>query len=288
MDHTNPPEPTYTPPTSQDPLPSQTPGSVGSIDGDLAGGDAAHLRSRIAELQRERDHLLAVVDILQDISTSLHFVDILQTISRKMGESFELDRCAIFLSGDANEVRLVASYEDPTIRNLVVDLNRYPELKRTFETGETVFIPDVATEPSLRTIRSTLDARGVRAIVVVPIQWQGTVIGAIFLRTRRDAEAFSNADMHFCQVIASLTARALRNAHRFEALLHDQKEASRDQRRADLQRVALIAFVRRLLDRHTSTADHVWAETLLPKASDEELERLVTVSMQVLEEEAKG
>ena len=164
MDHTNPPEPTYTPPTSQDPLPSPTPGSDGSIDGDVAGTDGAHLRSRIAELQRERDHLLAVVDILQDISTSLHFVDILQTISRKMGESFELDRCAIFLSGDANEVRLVASYEDPTIRNLVVDLNRYPELKRTFETGETVFIPDVATEPSLRTIRSTLDARNVRAI----------------------------------------------------------------------------------------------------------------------------
>jgi two-component system, sensor histidine kinase ChiS len=288
MDHTNPPEPTYTPPSSQDPLPSPTPGSDGSIDADVAGTDGAHLRSRIAELQRERDHLLAVVDILQDISTSLHFVDILQTISRKMGESFELDRCAIFLSGDANEVRLVASYEDPTIRNLVVDLNRYPELKRTFETGETVFIPDVATEPSLRTIRPTLDARNVRAIVVVPIQWQGTVIGAIFLRTRRDAEAFSNADMHFCQVIASLTARALRNAHRFEALLHDQKEASRDQRRADLQRVALIAFVRRLLDRHTSTADHVWAETLLPKASDEELERLVTVAMQVIDEEAKG
>src|SRR6185437_10870765 len=111
MDHTNPPEPTYTPPTSQDPLPSPTPGSDGSIDGDVAGTDGAHLRSRIAELQRERDHLLAVVDILQ-------------AISRKMGESFELDRCAIFLSGDANEVRLVASYEDPTIRNLVVDLNR--------------------------------------------------------------------------------------------------------------------------------------------------------------------
>lgn len=257
-------------------------------ESDGSGDEVTHLRAQLAELQREREHLVAVVDILQEISTSLHFVDILQSIARKMGEAFGLDRCAIFLSGDQNEVRLVASYEDPTIRNLVVDLNRYPELKRAFETGETVFIPDVASEPSLRTIRGTLDARGVRAIIVVPIQWQGTVIGAMFMRTRRDAEAFSNADMHFCQVIASLTARALRNAHRFEALLRDQKEASRDQRRADLQRVALIAFVRRLLDRHTSTADHVWAETLLPKASDEELERLVTVAMQVIDEEAKG
>jgi hypothetical protein len=43
-----------------------------------------------------------------------------------------------------------------------------------------------------------------------------------------------------------------------------------------------------LLDRYTNTEDHTWAETLLPKAADEELDRLVSVAMQVLEEEAKG
>ncbi len=99
---------------------------------------------------------------------------------------------------------------------------------------------------------------------------------------------FSDADVRFCQVVASLTAKALRNAHRFESLLRDQKNAASSQRHADLQRVALIAFVRRLLDRYTKSDDHVWAETLLPKASDEELDRLVTVAMQVIDEEAKG
>jgi GAF domain-containing protein len=250
--------------------------------------EIARLRTRVTELQRERDHLVAVVDILQEISSSLHFVDILQAIARKLGDAFGLDRCAIFLSGEQNEVRLVASYEDPTIRNLVVDLARYPELKRAFDSGETVFIPDAANDPTLRPIKGTLDTRNVRSIVVVPIQWQGTVIGAIFLRTDRDAEPFSEADVGFCQVVASLTAKALRNAHRFEALLRDQKDASQGQRRADLQRIAMIAFIRRLLDRYTKTDDHVWAETLLPKASDEELERLVTVAMQVIDEEAKG
>jgi len=238
--------------------------------------EISRLRSRVTELQRERDHLVAVVDILQEISASLHFVDILQAIARKLGDAFGLDRCAIFLSGEQNEVRLVASYEDPTIRNLVVDLARYPELKRAFDSGETVFIPDAANDPSLRPIKGTLDTRNVRSIVVVPIQWQGAVIGAIFLRTDRDAEPFSEADVGFC------------HAHRFEALLRDQKDASQGQRRADLQRIAMIAFVRRLLDRYTKSDDHVWAETLLPKASDEELERLVTVAMQVIDEEAKG
>src|SRR5947209_2961101 len=253
-----------------------------------SGEEMARLRARVAELQRERDQLFAIVGILQEVSSSLHFVDVLQTIARRLGETFGLDRCSIFLSGDKDEARLVASYEDPTIRNLVVDLNRYPELKRAFDSGETVFIPDATSDPMLRSIKSTLDTRNVRSIVVVPIQWQGTVIGAIFLRTEREAEPFSDADVHFCQVVASLTAKALRNAHRFETLMRSQRGASELQRKSELQRIALIAYVRRLLDRYATTEDHMWAETLLPKASDQELERLVGVAMKVLEEEAQG
>lgn len=243
---------------------------------------------RVAELQRERDHMIAVIDILQEISSSLHFVDILQSIARKLGDAFGLDRCAIFLSGEQDEVRLVASYEDPSIRNLVVDLNRYPELKRAFESGETVFIPDAPNDPMLRAVKTQLDLRNVRSIVVVPIQWQENVIGAIFLRTDRHAEPFSDADVRFCQVIASLTAKALRNAHRFESVMRQQQDVSVKQRQAELQRIALISFMRRLMDRYAKAEEQVWAETLLPKASDEELERLVSVAMQVFEEEAKG
>ena len=250
--------------------------------------EIARLRARVAELQHERDHLTSIVAIYQEISASLHFVDILQTIARKLGETFWLDRCAIFLTGAGDEVRLVASYEDPTIRNLVVDLNRYPELKRAFESRETVFIPDAASEPMLKSVRAALDMRNVRSIVVVPIEWEGTVIGAIFLRTERDAEPFSDADVRFCQGIAALTARALRNAHRFESLLRAQRDVSQPQRRAELQRIALLGFLRRLLDRYGRSEEHVWAETLLPRAADEELERLVSVTMQVLDEEAKG
>lgn len=246
------------------------------------------LRARVAELRRERDNLIAVVDMMQEISESLHFVDILQAIARKLGEAFGLDRCAIFLTGDAHEVRLVASYEDPSIRNLVVDLNRYPELKRAFESGETVFIPDAPNDPMLKSVKSQLELRNVRSIVVIPLEWQGSVIGAIFLRTERDAQPFSDADVRFCQMVASLTAKALRNAHQFESLRRQQQAVSTAQHRADLQRIALVAFLRRLLDRYAKDEDHTWAETLLPKAADEELERLVAVAMQVLEEEAKG
>jgi two-component system, sensor histidine kinase ChiS len=250
--------------------------------------EVARLRARLAEVQRERDHLVAVVDMLQEISASLHFVDILQTIARQLGNAFGLDRCAIFLTGSKDDVRLVASYEDPSIRNLVVDINRYPELKRAFDSGETVFIPDAIADPSLKAVRAQLEQRNVRSIVVVPLQWQDSMIGAIFLRTDRDSKPFSEADVRFCQVVASLTAKALRNAHRFEALMREQADVSVQRRQADLQRIALVSFLRRLMDRYAKAEDQSWAETLLPKASDEELERLVSVAMQVFEEEAKG
>ncbi|MFL5577532.1 MAG: GAF domain-containing protein [Gemmatimonadaceae bacterium] len=277
-----------TAPETLPPAPADDGGAATPAAGTATPERVARLEAKVAELQRERDHLVAVVDILQEISSSLHFVDILQAIARKLGETFGLDRCSIFLAGESEEVRLVASYEDPTIRNLVVDLGRYPELQRAFSSGETVFIPDAANDPMMRGAKEALALRNVKSIVVVPIRWRGAVIGAIFLRTERDATPFSDSDVRFCQVIASLTAKALRNAHRFEALLRSTQDQTRAQRTAELQRIALVAFMRRLLDRFTASEDHAWAETLLPKASDEELDRLVGVAVQVLAEEAKG
>ena len=98
----------------------------------------------------------------------------------------------------------------------------------------------------------------------------------------------SEHDVRFCEVIASLTARALRNAHRFERVQRANDAEATRRRRVELERIALVAFLRRLLSRYARSDDQVWAETLLPRESDEELERLVSVALQVVGEEAKG
>ena len=89
-------------------------------------------------------------------------------------------------------------------------------------------------------------------------------------------------------MVASLTAKALRNAHRFESAIRAQQDVSGAQRKADLRRIALIDFMRRLLDRHTKSPNQAASEGALSHASDDELERLVSVATQVLDEEAKG
>jgi GAF domain-containing protein len=259
-----------------------------TISSELANAEAERLAARVSELERERKHLLAIIEILKEVSTSLHFIDILQAITRKLGEAFGLDRCSIFLGERGGKsVRLVASYEDPTIRNYLVDLERYPELKRAMQSGETVFIPDAANDPSLRHVKSELINRNVKSITVVPITWRGIAIGAIFLRTYRNGPTFSDEDVRFVQVVASITAQALRNAHRYERLAQRQQETGETLRRMELERVALLAFLRRLLDSFGSR-EGAWAEGLLPRASADELDRLVGVAMAVIQEEAKG
>ncbi|MEO8633811.1 MAG: GAF domain-containing protein [Gemmatimonadales bacterium] len=243
------------------------------------------LQARVRDLEQERTHLLAVLDILQEIAGSLHFTDIMQSIARRLGEAFGLDRASIFLAErDGKTARLVASFEDPSIRNYVVDLDRYPELRRALKDNETVFIPDVELDPEMAHLRGAFETRRVRTITVVPISWRGASIGAILLRTFRDGPAFSEADVHFCQVIASLTAKALRSAHRFERLQARVGEST-GSRAAERERVALIGFLRRLLD-DFATREGPWSEGVLARASAEEIERLVGVALTVLGQEA--
>ena len=258
----------------------------------MTDGQAGHdpptfeqLQERVRELEHERRHLLAVIEILQEITGTLHIVDILQGITRKLGETFGLDRCSIYLAEQGERTaRLVASYEDPSIRNYVVDLDRYPEVKQALDSGETVFIPDVQNHPDLKHVQGMLQNRRVKSITVVPIAWRGFAIGAVFLRTFRDGPSFSDADVRFIQVIASLVAKALRNAHRYEQLLKRGAPETEEERRDDLWRMAVLGFLRRLM--HTYSGDDDAAERMLSKSSGEELDRLVEIAMAVFSEES--
>lgn len=252
-----------------------------------SGSTPDTLRARIAELERERKHLLAVIEILEEVSSTLHVVDVLQGITRKLGESFGLDRCSIFLAAPGERTaRLVASYEDPSIRNILVDLDRYPELRRALRSGETVFIADAQADEELKHIKGALQSRRVQSITVVPITWRGSSIGAIFLRTFRGGPSFSDADVRFTQVVASLAAKALRNAHRYERLLARSEQSDEGARQDELRRLALLGFLTRLFQRYAGQNRD--ADRLLAKSAGEELDRLVEIALAVFTEESKS
>lgn len=249
----------------------------GQAPNDTAAGGAESLRARVAELERERDQLVAVVDVQREIAGGAHYLDVLQSVTQVLGRSFSLDRCSVYLAGGPSEARLVASFENPAIRNLVVDLDRYPELRRVFATGEPLYIKDAARDSSLAAAHDAFALRNVGAIAVVPIKSRGATLGAIFLRTDRDAaHGFSAHDVRFAGVVADLAAQALHNARRADTPPRPAPAVSTPDPRREL----LLAFVARLLARDAEAAPPV------APAAAAEVDRLAEVVLRVIGEEA--
>jgi len=256
------------------PAPSRFPGS----------DPTDRLKARIEELETERRRLLMAIELLRELTGSLNYRDIVQAVARRIGYALELDRCSVFLTEKSRGVvHLVASYEDPSLRSQAIDLAQYPELKEALESGKVVNIPDVIHEPALESVQDQLANRRVQSITVIPLAWRRVVIGAVFLRTDRTRPPLSPADVQWARLVADVTARALRTAHRFERL-ESRKRGSVSALARDRERAALIAFLTKLLtsyaDRDPSRQDE-----LVPKASEAEIERLAGVALTVLKRE---
>ena len=249
--------------------------------------DLHRLQERIDELERERARLLGLVEILRDVTGSQHYQDIVQAVTRRLGNLFGLDRCSVFLAARAGgpDVHLVASYEDPSIRNHLVDLSRYPEIRRALDTGQVVHIPNAMTDPTLAAVAPNLAARRVQSITVVPMSVQGHVIGALFLRTYREGQPFEDGDVEFCRVVAETTARALRMSHRMERL--QARQGMQALLVADRERAAMLALLRRLLNTF-GDRERAFGECLLARVSIQELDRLVGITLSVIGQEARG
>lgn len=238
------------------------------------------LQDHIDGLERERARLLALVEILRDVSGSLHYSEIVQSVVRRLGHLYGLDRCSVLLSNGAAtaQLHLVASYEDPSIQGFPVNLDSYPEIRRAIDTGQLVYIPDIQADPTLAAISTKLVSRGVRSITVIPMSWQGQVIGTLFLRTDRNAQPMTQDDVEYSRVVADVTARALRLAHEVERL---QKLQGGEQD-ADAERPrAVVAFISRLTVGFLELEDRSGGPPL-PDGQTQELDRLVAATLSAI------
>src|SRR5213593_75495 len=103
------------------------------IDADL------RLRHDLSEAQdalRTRDLLF---DIFQEVSAALRADEIFQTLVRRVGHAFGLTHCSFVLTAPGEDKgRVVAVYENPAIRDLRVELERYPEIQEAIRTERPV------------------------------------------------------------------------------------------------------------------------------------------------------
>src|SRR5690348_11536772 len=200
--------------------------------GELRARIDADLRLR-RELQEARDALRTrdlLFDIFQEVSSALRADEIFQTLVRRVGHAFGLTHCSFVLTAPGEDKgRVIAVYENPAIRDLRVELERYPEIQEAIRTERPVLIPDVHEHPLFESIRRRWDQQhivvNVQSAVALPVFVQGRAAGVFFLRTVQGDPELRAQDVAFANTIDQAAARVLENEERRAAIYRRQINA---------------------------------------------------------------
>ena len=119
----------------------------------------AELRSTEAELLRAREEVenrRKLVDILHEVTGDLSSDEIYHIVARRVARALDISHCSVILARAGDETGIVAAaFENPALRNVEINLDRYPEVRAALDSGAPVLIEDLRTSPLYDRVRET-------------------------------------------------------------------------------------------------------------------------------------
>jgi two-component system cell cycle response regulator len=222
------------------------------------GREIAQVKENLASVAEDLKQSTSIVDILHEVTDSLKPDEIYHILSRRVARALGISKCSIVLAqpGDTHG-QVVAAFENPMLRNLRVELSRYPEIIRALETGRHVIAADVATDPLFEQVKQGWIRDGVsvatRSVVALPFRMKELQTGVLYMRTLTGERALSREDAEFADSVIRASVAALEKAHDFATVVSDRERleqlASTDALTGCLNRRALIETLERELDR---------------------------------------
>jgi PAS domain S-box-containing protein len=181
------------------------------------------MREYVEALGRKERDAKVVLELTQALSSTLDFRNILFTVVRRIAEVARVDRCSIVLVRDGDRIGyVVAASDDKELRDLPIELEKYPEIQQVLRDGEPLVIEDVETHPLLDLVRAGMPENGFRSLALLPIVFEEKPLGVLFLRGRNPV-ALREHELSLARTVANATAIALRNA-RILQTMRDQTQ----------------------------------------------------------------
>jgi len=220
----------------------------------------AHIRvgRALAQAREEARSRAAMVDILHEVTDSLKPDEMYHILARRVARALNISKCSMVLAkpGDHQGV-VVAAYENPMLRNLQIELARYPEIRKAVSSGRLVLVEDVATDPLYEEERRRWERDAIkvptRSAVALPFWMKDQQIGVFFLRTTGDDPPLTQADAQFAETVIKTAVSAIEKAYDFESAVSDkqrlEKLASTDALTGCMNRRALAEALAQELDR---------------------------------------
>jgi len=179
----------------------------------------SHLRTQDDYVGLERKDLLMLLQLSETISVTRSPNVILRLIVNKMSKIMNVTRCSIVSIVDGKEITVMASSDLAFHKEIVLDKNNYPEIRKAIETKQPVIVNDVKNDPLMSSVIEKIGHLERCSIVVIPLIKKESVIGTFLLRTiSRETVRSQDRVFKLSQLVASIAANALENAILFETV----------------------------------------------------------------------
>ena len=193
-----------------------------------ARAEVAHATSALERARDEADSHRRLVDILHEVTGELSASEIYRILARRVARALDISHCSVVLARAGDVVGIVAAaVEDPSVSNLEIQLERYPEIKAALESGQSVLVDDIRTHPLFATMRARWAEEGrvleVRSVATLPFATDRLRSGVLFLRTERHERALSQDDLEFADVVIRAAVAAVRRAQALETTRADNR-----------------------------------------------------------------
>src|SRR5436309_2662334 len=192
------------------------------------------------------------------VTDSLKPDEIYHILVRRVARVLQISKCSMVLAKPGDQLGVVvAAYENPMLRNLQIELVRYPEIQRALTTSRSVLVEDVTTDPLYQEERVRWQREQItvptRSAVALPFSMKDQQLGVFFLRTTGEDPPLTRADAQFSETVIRTAVAAIEKAYDFETAVSDKKRleklAATDALTGCLNRRALSEELAAELDR---------------------------------------
>jgi PAS domain S-box-containing protein len=185
------------------------------------------LRRAMDELEKKEKDAGVVLELTQALASNLDFRSILFTVVQRIAEVVKVDRVSIVLVREHADVGyVVAASDDEHLRDLPIELAKYPEIQQVLQSGSPLVIEDAETHPVLEAVRGgPTPAKTFRSHAILPILYEERPMGVLFLRAKEKL-TFGEHELSLCRTVSNAMAIALRNARVLQSLRDQTQQVS--------------------------------------------------------------
>lgn len=173
---------------------------------------------RVREEAQNRGHL---VDILHEVMGNLSSDEIFHMLTRRLARALDLSQASVVLAKPGDEMGVVATaFEAPSLQNLQIKVDRYPEIAAALMDQRPVLIRDIHQSPWYTELRKRWEQEGVmvsvKSVIALPFYLDDDTSGVFLLRRDQSKPEFDEADVEFSSTVVGSALAAIRRAHAVE------------------------------------------------------------------------